>query len=294
MKINIYTSLNGVGLEKDYKILRSIFEAAGHTVSVADYFQRRMRPERADVAIHLEIPRFDLMSMAGVNYMMPNPEWFIGDWMRQLNKFNAILCKTHDCERVFKDYSKRIYTGFTSLDFYQPIKKQKQLIHIQGKSDFKGTNEIIQAYAKAELPRLFLLSKKGTKDTRNIVNAGFLSDGDFSKLINCCLIHICPSLYEGYGHYIWEAMSCGNVVITTDAAPMSEFITDERFLVKTNKPWRHHQGVMNPPLVDSLIDVIGRVYAMDEAELIAAGEANMAKFLANDADFRDRILSVIS
>ena len=292
MRINIYTSLNGVGLEKDYLILKRVFEAAGYSVGVCDYFQRRMRPDKADIAIHLEIPRFDLMSMAKVNYMMPNPEWFMSDWMRHINRFNAILCKTNDCVRVFG--GKAIYTGFTSVDFFKPMKKSRQLIHIQGKSDFKGTGEILQAYQKAELPRLFLLSKKPHADTSNVVNAGFLSDDDFIKLINCCMIHICPSLYEGYGHYIWEAMSCGNVVITTNAAPMNEFITDGRFLVDTNKPWRHHQGLMHPPLVDSLVDVIGRVAAMDEAELLKVGEKNRALYLANDAAFRERILNVIS
>ena len=294
MRINIYTSLNGVGLEKDYMILKGIFESAGHTVGMADYFQRRMRPDRADVAIHLEIPRFDLMSMAAVNYMMPNPEWFMSEWLRQINRFNGILCKTNDCKRIFGNYSKTYLTGFTSVDFYKPMKKTKQLIHVQGKSDFKGTGEILQAYQRVELPRLFMLSKKQHAETRNVVNAGFLSSDDFTKLINCCMIHVCPSLYEGYGHYIWEAMSCGNVVITTDAAPMNEFVTDQRFLVKTNKPWRHHNGEMHPPLVDSLIEVIRNVCAMDDVELISIGEANRAKFLANDAAFKEMILNVIS
>ena len=294
MRINIYTSLNGVGLEKDYMILKGIFESAGHTVGMADYFQRRMRPDRADVAIHLEIPRFDLMSMAAVNYMMPNPEWFMSDWMRQVKRFDGILCKTHDCVNVFIGTGKAIYTGFTSMDFYRPMKKSKHLIHVQGKSDFKGTGEILQAYQRNELPRLFLLSKKPHQTTNNVVNAGFLSDDDFIKLINCCMIHVCPSLYEGYGHYIWEAMSCGNVVITTDAAPMNEFVTDDRLLVATNKPWKHHQGLMHPPLVDSLTDVIRSVSAMDEAELIAIGEYNRATYLANDAAFKERILNVIN
>ena len=294
MRINIYTSLNGVGLEKDYLILKQVFEAAGHSVGVADYLSRRIRPEKADVAIHLEIPRFDLMPMARVNYMMPNPEWFMSDWMRQVNRFDGILCKTHDCVNVFNGTGRAIYTGFTSMDFYRPMKKSKHLIHVQGKSDFKGTGEILHAYQRNELPRLFLLSKKPHQTTNNVVNAGFLSDDDFIKLINCCMIHLCPSLYEGYGHYIWEAMSCGNVVITTDAAPMNEFIIDSRFLVETNKPWRHHQGMMHPPLVDSLVDVIGRVAAMDEDELLKVGEKNRALYLANDAAFRERILSVIS
>ena len=40
------------------------------------------------------------------------------------------------------------------------------------------------------------------------------------------MVHICPSAREGFGHYINEARSVGAVVLTIDAAPMSEFVVD--------------------------------------------------------------------
>jgi hypothetical protein len=42
-------------------------------------------------------------------------------------------------------------------------------------------------------------------------------------MMNRHRFHIMPSKYEGFGHYIHEAIGCGGIVLTTDARPMNEF-----------------------------------------------------------------------
>lgn len=294
MKVNIYTSFNGVGLEKDYQLLKAIFEQDGHRTEVADWKRRHVRPQAGDVAIHLEIPRYDLMPLCRKNILVPNPEWFDERWVFSMRKFDAIWCKTLDCMRIFKDLHRNaVFGGFTSVDFSQKTGKGKQLLHVQGASDMKGTHEIMQAYAENDLPKLFLLSKKVETAAGNVTCGGFIDSDTFSKLLNACLIHLCPSYYEGFGHYIWEAMSCGAVVITTDSAPMNEFITDKRFLVKAVKPYRHHYGLLHRPDVADLVQKIKSVYAMNESELIEIGQQNREKFLQNDAQFRKNVLSLL-
>src|SRR5206468_4109481 len=59
-----------------------------------------------------------------------------------------------------------------------------------------------------------------------------ISDDDLLNLMNRCAIHVCPSITEGFGHTIHEALSCAAVLITTDAPPMNELTRDCAILVK--------------------------------------------------------------
>jgi glycosyltransferase involved in cell wall biosynthesis len=63
------------------------------------------------------------------------------------------------------------------------------------------------------------------------------------ELQNTCVVHVIPSEAEGYGHVIGEAMSCGVVVVTTDAPPMNELVSAERgVLVRVERSEPMRQG----------------------------------------------------
>ncbi len=52
--------------------------------------------------------------------------------------------------------------------------------------------------------------------------AGFVSDADLVSLYNACDCFIFPSLYEGFGLPIIEAMACGRAVACSDTSAMPE------------------------------------------------------------------------
>jgi glycosyltransferase involved in cell wall biosynthesis len=56
----------------------------------------------------------------------------------------------------------------------------------------------------------------------------YLSGQELARLQNSCAVHVIPSQAEGYGHIIAEGMSCGAVVVTTDAPPMNELVAAGR------------------------------------------------------------------
>jgi glycosyltransferase involved in cell wall biosynthesis len=81
----------------------------------------------------------------------------------------------------------------------------------------------------------------------------YLDEEEVIRLQNEHLFHLCVSRAEGFGHKLNEGMSCGAIVIATDAPPMNELITPERgLLVKYS-----HSERMNA----------GTAYDFDEADL---------------------------
>jgi hypothetical protein len=46
----------------------------------------------------------------------------------------------------------------------------------------------------------------------------------FGKMLAEATFFLCPSIIEGYGHYINQARASGGVIVTTDAHPMNELI----------------------------------------------------------------------
>lgn len=56
----------------------------------------------------------------------------------------------------------------------------------------------------------------------NVISLGFVSDDDRVALMQQCSLFAFPSLYEGFGFPVLEAMAAGAVVITTDRGSLEE------------------------------------------------------------------------
>ena len=298
MRVNIIANDNGVGLSKDVEILSALITEQGyecyHIASMDGRMNhRRMFPEmlQADVNIYLEhyFAVDYCRHMATYNIFIPNPEWFFDK--KYATKFDIILAKTKHCERVFKSMGGNVlFTSFTSVDKQKEVGKVKQFIHVAGKSSMKNTDVIYRTWASdSSLPHLFMLwqnSRYFSKENLSYIQNRIDTD-TFDAMINKCLIHICTSQYEGFGHYIWEAMSCGNVVLTSKHYPMNEIITDKQFQV--NGRITKIQGYGQLFTIDEkhLIDRIGFINSLSIDELSEIGKKNRAFWEKNDAFFKD-------
>lgn len=294
MIINIYTSLNGVGLEQDANILKGILSK--HTCYILDYIKRQRCFTNGDYALHLEIPRYDEIEKNRVNILIPNAEWFDPKWLPKIKQFDMVFCKTFHAVEVFKKFHPNcIYTGFTSNDLYdESIIKDKQLVHIEGKSMLKNTDNLISAYQlRPDLPKCFSLSSRHTGKFNNLEFAERQPFDKLKILLNACIIHLCPSMYEGFGHYINEARSTGAVILTTDRPPMKEFITDKRFLVEGQRARVHNLVPLFKVNPIDLSNKIQAVFNMDFEELRQIGIENRKKYLQLDTFFKDKLLKFV-
>ena len=121
-------------------------------------------------------------------------------------------------ERIFqgKVGDRCQYLGWMARDLYQPsIPRERKFLHVAGKSQFKNTAAVVAGCQHAGVPLTVIGEHTG--DIRRRVE-----DQELIRLMNSHFCQVMPSAYEGYGHVLHEALSVGQVIITTDAPPMNE------------------------------------------------------------------------
>ena len=221
---NFITVDNGVGLSRDMKIFA---DTLGIKYNFVDYTTNRgMAP--ADVNVFFEVTKRGQLSSARHNVIIPNPEWFASEWLSFIDRFDLVLCKTHHAQEVFSKYvgSRAVYIGWTSEDRQMEATKIRKFLHTAGKSETKGTKSVYRAFSDYRHPDLLITTSKpqGWLQSNKYVTVSNtrLTDHNLKLVQNSFLFHVCPSEYEGFGHYINEALSCSAIVITTNAAPMNE------------------------------------------------------------------------
>jgi len=70
--------------------------------------------------------------------------------------------------------------------------------------------------------RILILVQELAKKNKNILLPGFVSQEDLVALYNSAGVFVMPSIYEGFGLPVLEAMSCGCPVIASRAGSLAE------------------------------------------------------------------------
>ncbi|NWL13837.1 glycosyl transferase family 1 [Paenarthrobacter nitroguajacolicus] len=106
------------------------------------------------------------------------------------------------------------------------------LLYVGNIEPRKNLIELVNAVENNhDLPQLVVAGKPAwnfsesmdviAKSTRTIY-LGFVSDADRAALMSRCVAFVFPSLYEGFGFPVLEAMAAGAPVITTDRGSLKE------------------------------------------------------------------------
>lgn len=129
----------------------------------------------------------------------------------------------------------------------------------------KNLGRLLEAFAalrrRVDLPhRLVLVGRRAYRGdailarqealgiARHVVATGYVADDDLVALYNGADAFVYPSLYEGFGLPVLEAMACGAPVITSGTTALPEVAGDAAELV-------------DPRSVDELAAALGRVLA---------------------------------
>lgn len=70
-----------------------------------------------------------------------------------------------------------------------------------------------------------------SKLEKDVIFTGFVNEEDLPALYSGALFSVFPSLYEGFGLPVLEAMGCGTPVITSKVSSLPEVVGDAAILV---------------------------------------------------------------
>jgi hypothetical protein len=122
-------------------------------------------------------------------------------------------------------------------DFTNP-----RFLHTVGGSYWKGTRQVLECWlSRPDLPPLDLYIHKWAYDgmfhgqyearLEKATNVKLTTDEvdplTFGRTVAEASFFLCPSISEGFGHYMNQARASGGVIITTDLQPMNELVTDD-------------------------------------------------------------------
>lgn len=288
---------NGVGLTNDMCLLDAMLTDAGYHVSRVDWQSLTM--PRYDIAIFLELWNPRLLRFANRTIGIFNLEWFQRRWTIGLHSCAQLWTKSGEAQYLFYNQlglRKSFYTGFMSRDMYSPdVPRELTAVHLRGKSSLKGTHAVLEAWAtNPDLPPLTVISSESLRVPAGVRLLHRLTDEQLSHELNRAQIHVCPSETEGWGHYIVEGMSVGAIVITTDAAPMSEHITPETgFLITPVSRCQH--GMATAWCVDApgIAKAVRTAAGMSPAARAAMGERARLRFHERNEAFRTKALKLL-
>jgi glycosyltransferase involved in cell wall biosynthesis len=189
-----------------------------------------------------------------------------------------------------------VYPGY-DVAIFQPVKDEGIIEAVKARYDiigdyilFVGTlqprknlTRLIEAFSNIRYPisniQLVIAGKKGwlyeqifrqVKELGlegEVVFTGYVPAGDLPALLSGARLFVFPSLYEGFGLPVLEAMSCGTPVVCSNASSLPEVAGDAAVLV-------------DPLDVEDLAMAMERVLSDEElrAELIERGFEQARKF----------------
>jgi len=165
--------------------------------------------------------------------------------------YDFLICNTKRHYSVFKSHPQCFFIPWgTDIDVFRPKGDNNRVLtffHSVGMSKRKGTDLLIEAYLVGKLYKYSKLVIHSQVDFEKTFGYSLHDLENYSisiiqktvgapGLYHLGDVYVYPTLLEGLGLTLYEALSCGLPVITTDNAPMNEVINNDiGYLVKVEK-----------------------------------------------------------
>jgi glycosyltransferase involved in cell wall biosynthesis len=187
---------------------------------------------------------------------------FLSRSVKNADKVIAISkCTKNDIIKYLKVPEKKISVVYNGIDHLIKVHNRKELLAIKAVYNLpdefilfvgsieprKNLGNLFKSFfrikKKYPLIKLVIVGKKGWKYynickmveelnlTNEVIFLNYVPLSDLSSIYNLALIFVYPSLYEGFGLPVLEAMACGTPVITSNTSSLPEIVDDAGIMI---------------------------------------------------------------
>ncbi len=122
-----------------------------------------------------------------------------------------------------------------TLSSLAPHKNLALLCNVWSRSSrLSSLGTLVVAGGRSTKPDELLAALGIARSARNVIVTGHVTDADFQHLATSCQTFLFPSLYEGFGLPILEAMACGAPVVASNATSLPEVVGEAGTLLAPN------------------------------------------------------------
>jgi len=204
------------------------------------------------------------------------------------NAYDGLICNTKRHYSVFKSHKNSIYLPWgTDLRVFNKnhssTKDELTFFHSCGMAPYrKGTDLIIEAFSSIDLPFKLIIHTQKTlsevypnlnKKIQNLKSSGKLEiiskTVKWPGLYHLGDVYLYPSRLDGIGLSLIEAIASGLAIITTNNAPMSDFVSNNGELVDVDKFTSRFDGYYWPYAHVKIEDFIFKITKLiNDRELV--------------------------
>jgi glycosyltransferase involved in cell wall biosynthesis len=237
------------------------FTGASDVFYSPDFVLPPTRARRKILTIH------DLSFKRHPETAVPNLKWYLDEAVpRAIRRADLILADSDATRRDVMEFfhvpAARVQTLYSGCEaFFQRVTDTNELQRVRAKYQLSkpfilnvGTIEprknlvrLIEAFAKLKPRRDFELVIAGARGwmydeiyqapqkfgvSAQVRFIGFTPDADLPALYSAAELFVYPSLYEGFGLPVLEALACGAAVVTSNNSSLPEVAGDAAILVE--------------------------------------------------------------
>lgn len=217
----IYYWDNGVGVKVDVQLIKNclsskflckVFDFSFIENDHENFFNTNIN-SKFDIGIFNQNYDLSLLDNNRINVYICNEEWLGTESLEDLSSFDHIIVKSKFAKKQIEHLHKNVTClYFWSRDLFDRNNYlNSKVLHFAGKSIQKNTECLLN-----NEDIIIFDSNSRFKDVRNInYHTNYVSTNKLERIFNLCDTHVCPSLYEAHGHYMFEGLLCNKNVVAS-------------------------------------------------------------------------------